>query len=352
MPTTLKHLPKSEVEIRGTLTPKEYEATRPHVLKELQKEIKLDGFRTGHIPEKVLIEKVGEEYILGESIEHAMKLLYPELIVEHNLFPIGRPQISLEGKVEAGKPIEYKIVTAILPTITLPDYKALAKATLKEEPKTVLDSDVDAVLKDLQRLKARSSKTPEKEGEDVPKESAPSDLPPIDDEFAQSFGQFKDLAEFKERMRQNLESERQKESKDKYRLTLLDSVIKETKADLPEILIESELNLMRAELENSLSRAGLELIDYLREIKKTDEELRAEWRDNATKRALSNLSLREIGKVEKLAPTDDEITTEVLRILGDYEGADPERTRQYVEEVLFNDKVFKFLEEQGVSEAL
>jgi len=342
MSTKLHVLPESEVEIEGTLSVEDYSTERAAVLHELNKEISLPGFRKGHVPENILVERVGEISILSQMVDRAVRARYPEFIMEHNLIPIGRPHIHIE-KVESGKPVDFKIHTAVFPTLSLPDYKALAKDFKKTDVAAVETKDIDAVLADLQKMKARNNETetePLKEGEEK-KEPV---LPELNDEFAQALGPFPTIVALREKIGENLKFEREKESKDKHRLLILEAVIEKTKAEIPKILIESELGIMFSELRSSISRAGLEWDEYLKKINKTEDDMRKEWHDQAKKRAIANLVLREIGKLENLAPDDEAITTEVLRILNDYQGADPERTRAYVEEVLFNDKVFTFLE--------
>ena len=68
--------------------------------------------------------------------------------------------------------------------------------------------------------------------------------------------------------------------------------------DLPQVLIDSELGQMFAQMEEDIKRAGLQFDDYLAHIKKTKEELAAEWKPLAEKRAKLQLVLNEIAKGE------------------------------------------------------
>ena len=67
-------LPKSEVEIEGELPIEAFEAYFNKALKKLGENLKLDGFRTGKIPENVLLSKVPEIHVLEEMAELALEV--------------------------------------------------------------------------------------------------------------------------------------------------------------------------------------------------------------------------------------------------------------------------------------
>jgi FKBP-type peptidyl-prolyl cis-trans isomerase (trigger factor) len=72
--------------------------------------------------------------------------------------------------------------------------------------------------------------------------------------------------------------------------------------------------------------------------------LKNTWKNDALKRTLSQLILAEIALSEKIAPTDEEIETELVRLLATVQDADEERARAYLHQVLTNEKVLAFLE--------
>jgi trigger factor len=87
--------------------------------------------------------------------------------------------------------------------------------------------------------------------------------------------------------------------------------------------------------------------DYLKRIEKTEAELKQEWRTNAEKRAKMQLILDEIAAKEKLVPTDEEIQSEVAKIMDMYKNQgdiSEERARAYVTQILTNAKAFEYLE--------
>jgi trigger factor len=134
--------------------------------------------------------------------------------------------------------------------------------------------------------------------------------------------------------------------KDKLRLSIVEELLKETSGDIPEILIQSETDKILYKLEADITNMGFKFDEYLIQIKKTEDDLRKEWRTDAEKRAKLQLTIHNISNKENLKPTEEEIEKEVTNIVTMYKDADPIRARAYVENMMENEKVFQFLEAQ------
>ena len=140
--------------------------------------------------------------------------------------------------------------------------------------------------------------------------------------------------------------EKETVEKDKLRLSIVDELLKETSGDIPEILIETEVDKILYRLQGDITNAGLKFEDYLTQISKTEADLRTEWRADAEKRAKLQVVIHTISEKENLKPNEEEIEKEVGNILNMYKDADPLRARAYIENMLENEKVFTFLEAQ------
>jgi FKBP-type peptidyl-prolyl cis-trans isomerase (trigger factor) len=331
MKTTITKLPNAEVEITGELPVADFAVYRPAALAALNEGVKIDGFRAGNIPEKVLLDHVGEERVLIEMAELAIQEWYPKMIEEHKLDAIGRPEISLT-KLAKNNPLGFKIKTAVHPEITLPEVKPIAKK-INEKPAdeiTITDKDVEDVLTELR--KSRTEK-------DQPE-------PELTDTFAQSLGNFSGVDDLKTKIRANLKLEKEAKNKDKRRLEIVEAISQETKVELPTILIESELDKMVAEMKGQIEGMGLKFEEYLKHLKKEEKDLRADWRADAERRVKTALVLAKIAEVEKIGAPDEEVEKEVKHLKEHYKDAPEDRLRQYVANVLINEYVFRFLEEQ------
>ncbi|MBY0376454.1 hypothetical protein K2P96_00565, partial [Patescibacteria group bacterium] len=130
------------------------------------------------------------------------------------------------------------------------------------------------------------------------------------------------------------------------RVKIIEKIIDESSLELPEILVEVELNKILYRMESDITQMGLKFDEYLKHLNKTVEDLQKEFRPDAEKKGKLGLILNEIAKVEKIEVEKDTIEKEVAHILEHYQDADPERARIHAENVLLNEKVFAFLESQ------
>ena len=184
------------------------------------------------------------------------------------------------------------------------------------------------------------------------KEIKEKKLPPLDDKFAQALGKFKNLEELKENISKGLKMEKEAKEKERWHLAILDKIKANTKADIPEILIKSEVEKMLEELKVQLEKIQLTFEKYLEQIKKTEEQLREDLQELAEKRVFSALILREIALLEKVEVSEDEIkekTSKILQQIPDPEAKEkinPEDLKEFALGIIRNEKVFQILEEQ------
>lgn len=372
--TTVESEPQSQVTITGELPFTLLERERAAAVAHLGKDVKLDGFRQGHIPEKVLIEHIGDMAILGEMAERALAKAYPHILEAHAIDAIGRPSVEIT-KLASENPLGFKATVAILPEITLPDYKDVAGKLNKEKDSAeVTDADVEQQIKDIMRQKAAYERmqqkaaaagegsteekdahtdmtelpTPESEAEKAEEEKEP-DLSELTDDYVKTLGQpgqFESVDDFKTKVREHLQIEKEREVTAAHRAKITDAIIDESTLDLPQVLIDSELEQMFAQMNEDIARAGLKMEDYLAHIKKTEEEMRADWTPAAEKRAKLQLILNEIAKQENITPDTEKLESEVKHLLEHYKDADESRVRLYVASVLTNEAVMEMLEQK------
>ncbi|MCB9811458.1 trigger factor [Candidatus Nomurabacteria bacterium] len=381
---TIEKQDGSQVQITGEIPFTELAKHRASAIAALGKDIEIDGFRKGHVPEKVLVEKLGEMRILSEMAERTLAKVYPEAVKEHNLEVIGYPQVSIT-KLAPDNPMGFTATVAVVPEITLPDYKKTAAEVNKDKASVeVTDADVEDQIKDIMRQKiayerlqkkaAAGAKhvhedgtvhdgpahgegttdlpTPESEAaKEEEEEFDPEkiELPELTDEYVKELGQpgqFETVADFKAKLREHLEIEKKREVEAAHRAKLTDKIIEDSTFALPQVLIDSEINQMFAQMEEDLKRANLKMDDYLSHIKKTKENLIKEWTPAAEKRARLQLVLNEIAKREDVTPDKEQLDTQVKQLLEQYKDADEARVRVYVASVMMNEAVMKMLEEQ------
>lgn len=328
----IKPIEKSQVEIEGEVSADTFGNFYKSALAHTVKTAEVPGFRAGTAPENIVINHIGETKILEKAAQIALDEIYGAIVTEQNIRAIGAPQIVIT-KLAKDNPLGFKIQTAVLPEVNLENYKKLSTEEIKKIPEqvSVEEKDVDAVIDDIRKQVARDSGTPDT-------------LPEVNTDFIKKFGDFADLEAFRKQIRDNLTEHKKRETKDRQRAAIAEKLIAEAKFDLPDVIIESELDTMVGQLKADIERSGMTFEGYLSQIKKKEEEIRKEWHDSAVKRARLELILKHIARKENIKPEEEVIKKEVDHIMSHHKTADRFRVRMYIENLLTNQKVFDFLE--------
>ncbi len=342
-----KNLDKSRVEISASIPAEVWEENRAKALKNLNDSVIIDGFRKGMVPENILINKVGQNTINEEMAELALSKAYLDILIDNKIDAVGRPQVQIT-KLASGNPLEFKATTAVVPTVKLPDYKKIAEKETKADAKNeikVEEKDLeDAILKIRKSRVSHEGHDHEKMTPEEHEKAILDSLPEFNDEFVRGLGDFKDVEDFKTKVREMIGQNKRDEAREKLRIKIADALLDATTIELPEIMIESELDRTQAQFSGDIEKMGVKLEDYLKHAKKSLEEIRKEWTPHAEKKAKLQLILNAIADTEKIKPDPKEIEDEVKHIIEHYKDADRERASTYAETVLTNEKVFRMLE--------
>lgn len=153
MKTIQTKLPKSQIEIEFELAEEEFQKHVDHALLHLKKHIKVDGFRPGQAPAKIVEERVGKENLLMEAGDVAVKHVYLKYIAENKLEPVGQPEVLII-KIAQGSPFIFKAKITLLPDIELPDYKNIS-SKIKGKEISVTEEEVQDALNYLQKTRAK-----------------------------------------------------------------------------------------------------------------------------------------------------------------------------------------------------
>lgn len=294
------------------------------------KEVEVDGFRKGHAPVSTVKERVGNFKIFEESAQRAIQAIIPIVLSEEKLDAITMPHVHL-SKITPEQPVEFKMHFFVMPEVTLADYKKCAQAVKKEKAE-LKQEEIDGYIEQI--LQSRATKD-EKE-----KESKPE----LTDDFVKTLGEFTTVDDFKTKLSENMKADKETQVNQKRRLDIMESIIKETKIKLPEVLVEEEQNKMLEEFKGRVESMKMNFEEYLTTIKKTEDELKKEWHADATKRARMNVILPQIAQVEDLKPDQKDIDHEVEHLKEHHPDIDENKARVYLAGILTNEKVFKFLE--------
>ncbi len=356
--TSIKELKNSEIEINGEIPALVFESYYKKALIEIGKDAEIPGFRKGHVPEKILIQKVGENTILYEMAELALADFYPQFMGEQKIEAVGRPEISIT-KIARGNPLGFKIKTAVWPSFTLPNYKDIAQKVIQEsgdEKIFIEDKEVEQAIEDIrknfaqydaQNKKLKTEGAISGAGGNQIAEGENKELPELTDEFVKKLGAFETVEDFKNKIRENLLHEKETRVKEKKRIAIIDGVLQKITVTLPQVLVDGELERMFDRFKGNISAMGHVFEDYLSQIKKTEAELKEGWRKDAEKSVKTQLLLQKIAEAEHITVPKEELEKEIEHVAKHYKDADRNRVRNYVEGALIHEKTFQFLEGQS-----
>lgn len=140
----IKNLSKSEVEITIIVPEEKMLDFRKKACEEISKELKIPGFRPGHVPPHVLEQFVEKKHIDAHTQEIAIQSTYAEVVIKEKIQVVSRPKV----KIEKENPLTYTATVATLPEVEIKDYKSIKipKTEAKVEQK-----DTDAVIEDMKK---------------------------------------------------------------------------------------------------------------------------------------------------------------------------------------------------------
>lgn len=251
--------------------PKETVAPKfDEVYKDLAKVAKVKGFRPGKIPRNVL-----ETHHRREAEQEVIRIVvteaYEETIKKENLAPIDMPEIH-DVRLKDGI-VTFTAKLEIKPEIKIKDYKALK---VKRKSSQVTDEELNKTI-------------------DVFKQGQGNKDVAIDDAFAKGLG-FPSLEEFKKSLSRQMEMEKDRQSKIDVENQVIEQLLKSTKFDTPQTLVERQLHRRLHEYEHQLQKQRLSPED----IKKKIEEVQKDMREAVEKDIQVYLILDKIAELEKL----------------------------------------------------
>ncbi len=154
MKISKKDLAKSQIELTIELTVEEF---KPHIksgVEKVSREVKIEGFRPGKATYDILKQKIGEMTILEEAANIAINKTLEQAIRDNVIGqPIGQPQVNIT-KLAPDNPLEYKVVLALLPEVTLGDYK---NVKVKQEKAEVKDEEADKMIEQLRETRVKET---------------------------------------------------------------------------------------------------------------------------------------------------------------------------------------------------
>lgn len=144
-------------------------------------------------------------------------------------------------------------------------------------------------------------------------------VPELDDEFAKDVDdEVETLAELREKKEKEIRERKQREYENKIRETIIEKVTENAEIDIPEAMINTELDNMLREFEQTVQMQGMTMDMYYEMSGQDEEKLREHMKEDAEKRVKTNLTLEAIFEAENLEVSEEAIDEEIAKMADMY----------------------------------
>ncbi|WP_195262615.1 MULTISPECIES: trigger factor [unclassified Clostridium] len=157
------------------------------------------------------------------------------------------------------------------------------------------------------------------------KEIKIKELPEIDDEFAKEVSEFDTLAELKEDIAKKMEEENNNRAEREYEDAIIKAVVENAKIDVPEVMVEKEIDTMVSNLEQRLQYQGLNLEQYFQFTGTDEAKMREYMKENAEVKVKTDLVLEAVEKAENIDATEEELKEKAKEVAKMYSAQEDEK---------------------------
>lgn len=399
---------KKKVEIE--VSAEDFNNYYSQTLKKISANAEIPGFRKGKVPENMVEDRVTKEGVLSEAAETAIRESWARFLAESKEEAISQPQVEII-KIAKDNPLIFTAEFEILPLIKLPK---LDSAKVEKSSVEVTDQEVEDTIKWIQQSRAKYSEKisgaedgdlveftfscldiendPEKKDRIVlgkghyiegledtlrgmkrdevrqfetqhPQENDKKikmsvkvdsvkkvEIPEVNDEWVKSLG-FNTVEELKKDIRGGIKKDKEVAEIQRVREEAIKKLVEKTEIEVPETLIKREQDFMLNNIkERCLSELKISFEEYLKQVKKTEEEITEELEKIAKEKVKGFLVLHQIIKNERIEITEEEISQKIEEMLNQYPNKeeikktmDEAQLRLYIEDELKREKAFNLL---------
>lgn len=164
------------------------------------------------------------------------------------------------------------------------------------------------------------------------------ELPELDDEFIKDISEFDTVEEYKADIKKTKEEEFQKRAEMEREEKVLDKVVENLEVDVPEGMVNQEIDGQVRNFDQNLRAQGMGLEDYVKMIGTTLEAFRENLREDALKQVKRGLVIEAISKKESIDASDEEVEAEIDKLVKDYFKDDEEQQKKMKEYMIESNK--------------
>lgn len=157
------------------------------------------------------------------------------------------------------------------------------------------------------------------------------ELPEADDDFAMDVSEFDTLDEYKADIRSKLEKANEDKAKHETEQNVIDAVCANTEIDIPDEMIDSQIDSMIRDMDMQMRYQGIDLNTYMQYTGQTMDTIREQYKPEAEKRVKTTLVLEKVSEVEKIEATDEDVENEYKKI-SEENGMKIDDIKKYIKE--------------------
>lgn len=183
-------------------------------------------------------------------------------------------------------------------------------------------------------------------------------LPDLDDDFAKDISEFDTLDEYKADIRAKMEAQAKAHDEDVFTDAVIGKVVENATMEIPEAMIERQIDSMMRDFEYRLSSQGLRLADFMKYTGQDEKTFRAGYRDQAEKSVKAHLVLEAVEKAENIDATEEQVDEQIAqfaprtgRSVEDLKASLSESDRAYFKADAIRENAIKFLCDNAQVEA-
>ena len=157
------------------------------------------------------------------------------------------------------------------------------------------------------------------------------ELPEVDDEFVQDISESNTVAEYREELRAELQKSKEDSARREKEDEAVKKIVEKSEMDIPEAMIENQVNQMINEMANSMAQQGLSMEQYMQFTGQTIDSFKEQVRPDALTRIQSSLVLEQIAKDENIEVTDADVEAEIEKMASMY-GMKADDLKNYIQD--------------------
>ena len=157
------------------------------------------------------------------------------------------------------------------------------------------------------------------------KEIKVKELPELDDEFAKETSEFDTIADLKADVTKKLEEANAERAEREFEEAVITAVAGNAKVEIPEVMVEKEVDKMVQNLQQRLQYQGLNLEQYFQFTGTDEEKMREYMRENAATKVKVDLVLEAVEKAENIDATEEEIKEKAVEVAKMYSASEDDK---------------------------